>query len=110
MHYVFSSCYCILLEMTSVFPASHLRFGANLPRLEVPHVNLASPPWLAGVMTRKNRTLTPAVQLFVDCAREVVNPIARKPNVSRRATKSDASFALTQDRNTIVKIVTPPSL
>jgi DNA-binding transcriptional LysR family regulator len=63
----------------SVFPASLLRFGANLPRLKVLPVNLAIPPWLVGVMTLKNRTLSPAVQLFVDCAREVVKPIAGKP-------------------------------
>ena len=72
-------------------------------------MNLAIPPSLVGVMTRKNRPLTPAVQLFVDCAREG-NRLPESQMYFGGRPKSDASFALTQDRNTIVKIVTPPSL
>lgn len=60
----------------SIFPASLLRFGANLPRLTVLPVDLPVPPWRVGIMTLKNRTLTPAVRLFIECAREVVKPIA----------------------------------
>jgi hypothetical protein len=29
-------------------------------------------------MTLKNRTLTPVVKIFIDCAREVVKPLAKK--------------------------------
>jgi hypothetical protein len=29
-------------------------------------------------MTLKNRTLTPVVRLFIECAREVVKPLAKK--------------------------------
>ena len=29
-------------------------------------------------MTLKSRTLTPVTQLFIDCAREVVKPLANK--------------------------------
>ena len=58
------------------FPASLLRFGANLPRLKVLPVDLPVPPWPVGIMTLKNWTLTPVVQLFIDCAREVVKPLA----------------------------------
>ena len=29
-------------------------------------------------MTLKNRTLTPVVKLFIDCAREVVKPLASR--------------------------------
>ena len=60
------------------FPASLLRFGANLPRLKVLPVDLPVAPWPVGIMTLKNRTLTPLVQLFIDCAREVVKPLANK--------------------------------
>ncbi len=67
----------------SVFPASLLRFGATLPRLKVLPVDLPVPPWAIGVMTLKNRTLTPAVKLFIGCAREVAKPLAGKPK-SRR--------------------------
>ena len=59
-------------------PASLLRFGANLPRLKVLPVDLPVPSWPVGIMTLKNRTLTPVVQLFIDCAREVVKPLASK--------------------------------
>ena len=57
-------------------PASMLRFGANLPRLKVLPVALPIEPWPVGVMTLKNRTLAPVVKLFIDCAREVVKPLA----------------------------------
>ena len=59
-------------------PASLLRFGANIPQLKVLPVDLPIPPWPVGAMTLKNRTLTPVVKLFIDCAREVVKPLARK--------------------------------
>jgi DNA-binding transcriptional LysR family regulator len=62
----------------TLIPASLLRFGANLPRLKVLPVDLPVPPWQVGVMTLKNRTLTPAVRLFIECAREVVKPLAKK--------------------------------
>jgi DNA-binding transcriptional LysR family regulator len=60
------------------FPASLLRFGANLPELKVLPVDLPVAPWPVGIMTLKNRTLTPAVKLFIDCAREVARPLANK--------------------------------
>jgi DNA-binding transcriptional LysR family regulator len=61
-----------------ILPASLLRFGVNLPLLTVLPVNLPVAPWSVGVMTLKNRTLTPVVKVFIDCAREVVKPIAGK--------------------------------
>jgi DNA-binding transcriptional LysR family regulator len=72
---------CALLPRGSylcVFPTSLLRFGANLPQLKVLPVDLPIPPWPVGIMTLKSRTLTPVVQLFIDCAREVVKPLAKK--------------------------------
>ena len=61
-----------------VVPASLSRFGANLPQLKVLPVDLPIPPWSVGIMTLKNRTLTPVVKLFIDCAHEVVKPLASK--------------------------------
>ena len=61
-----------------VFPASLLRFVANLPRLKVLPVDLPIPSWTVGAMTLKNRTLTPVLKLFIDCVREVVKPLANK--------------------------------
>lgn len=32
-----------------------------------------------GIITLKNRTLSPLAQLFIDCAREVAKPLAKRP-------------------------------
>jgi len=70
----------------SVFPASLLRFGATLPKLKILQVVLPIPRWSIGVMTLKNRTRTPAVKLFIECAREVAKPLAGNPK-SRRSSR-----------------------
>src|SRR5262245_2314749 len=54
----------------AIVPGSLLRFGA-LPPLKVLPVNPPIPAWPVGVMTLKNRTLTPVVRLFIDCVRAV---------------------------------------
>jgi DNA-binding transcriptional LysR family regulator len=76
-----ASLVCALLPrgpFLGTLPASLLRFGANLPRLKVVPVDLPVPPWPVGIMTLKNRTLTPSVKRFLDCAREVVKPLRNK--------------------------------
>jgi DNA-binding transcriptional LysR family regulator len=87
-----ASLVCALLPrgpFLGTLPASLLRFGANLPRLKVLPVDLPVPSWPVGIMTLKNRTLTPVVRLFIDCAREVVKPLASK----NRAIDSMAPIA-----------------
>jgi DNA-binding transcriptional LysR family regulator len=72
--------FCALLArgpFVAVFPASILQFGANLPPLKVLPVSLPIPPWPVGIMTLKNRTLSPIVRLFIDCAHEVAEQLAR---------------------------------
>jgi DNA-binding transcriptional LysR family regulator len=59
-------------------PASVLRFSASIPRLKALPLDLPLAPWPVGVMTLKNRTLTPVVKLFIDCAREVAKPLVDK--------------------------------
>jgi DNA-binding transcriptional LysR family regulator len=76
-----ASLVCALLPrgpFLGTLPASLLRFSANLPRLKVLPVDLPVPSWSVGIMTLKHRTLTPVVRRFVDCAREVVRPLASK--------------------------------
>ena len=53
-------------------PDSVLRFGTNLPPLKILPVELPLPPWPLGVMTLKNRTISPVVQVFLNYAHEVV--------------------------------------
>jgi DNA-binding transcriptional LysR family regulator len=67
-------------------PASVLQYGMNLPRFKVLPVELPLPPWPVGVITLKNRTISPVAQLFLDCAREV----AQLPSGTNAATISPA--------------------
>jgi hypothetical protein len=71
--------FCALLArepFLAVVPGSLLRFGA-IPPVKVLPVNLPIPAWPVGVVKLKNRTLAPAVQLFVDCAQEIAKPLAK---------------------------------
>jgi DNA-binding transcriptional LysR family regulator len=72
---------CALLAsepMLATVPASMLRLGANVPSLKVLPVTLPIPPWPVGIMTLKDRTLSPVTRLFIDCAREVAKPIVKE--------------------------------
>ena len=61
----------------AIWPGSVLRFGVNRRLVKVLPVDLAVPPWPVGVMTLKNRTVSPVVQLFIACAREVTKALPR---------------------------------
>jgi DNA-binding transcriptional LysR family regulator len=67
-----------------IFPDSLLRFGANLPPLKVLPVKLPIPPWPVGIMTLKNRTISPVAKLFIEHAREVAKPLAAMSRRSKR--------------------------
>jgi DNA-binding transcriptional LysR family regulator len=58
----------------SIIPSSLLRFDPNLPPLKVLPVDLPD-TFPVGVMTLKNRTLTPVAERFIECAREVTKPL-----------------------------------
>jgi DNA-binding transcriptional LysR family regulator len=55
---------------------SVLRFGGWESAIKVLPIDLAAKAGAVGIITLKNRTLTPVAQLFIDCAREVAKPIA----------------------------------
>ena len=60
----------------SMASESVLRFGGWERSIKVLPIDLAaSGP--VGIITLKNRTLTPVAQLFIDCAREVAKPMAK---------------------------------
>ena len=67
-------------------PGSLLRLGTHLPPLKVLPVDLPSPPWPVGIMTLKHRTRSPVTKLFIECAREVVRPLAAPRGRSGRTT------------------------
>jgi DNA-binding transcriptional LysR family regulator len=62
---------CCYLAASSKFvtmvPASVLRFGNFDHSLKILPVKLASQRRPVGIVTLKNRTLTPAARLFVEC-------------------------------------------
>ena len=62
----------------TIFSTSALRFPIKHPELKVLPVELplASPE--IGIVTLKDRTLAPAVRLFIDQARKVAQPLGRK--------------------------------
>src|SRR5215475_11918863 len=55
-----------------------LRFPAGQPDIRVLPVELQVAEMPVGVVTLKNRTLGPVAQLFIDCAREVAKPLAKR--------------------------------
>lgn len=61
----------------SIASESVLRFGGWERSIKVLPIDLAAASGPVGIITLKNRTLTPAAQLFIDCAREVAKPMAK---------------------------------
>jgi hypothetical protein len=58
-------------------PASVLQFGSKRLSAEVLQVKLPVFPRPVGIITLKGRIISPVVQLFIDCAREVAKPLIR---------------------------------
>jgi DNA-binding transcriptional LysR family regulator len=55
----------------TILPSTMLRFSAERLQLKILPVNLPIQPWPVGIVTLKNRMLSPLAQLFIDCARVV---------------------------------------
>jgi DNA-binding transcriptional LysR family regulator len=62
----------------TIFPTSALRFPIKRPELKVLPVPLPMPRVPSGIVTLKNRTLSPVARLFIDGAREVASGLAKK--------------------------------
>jgi len=62
----------------TAFAGSVLRLNAERYGLKSLPIDLPHRPWPAVVVTPRNRTLSPLVERFIECAREVVKSIARK--------------------------------
>jgi DNA-binding transcriptional LysR family regulator len=76
----------------ATFASSFLRLYAGQLSLKVLPVDLPFRPWPVVIVTLKNRTLSPVVERFIECTREVAKSIAtnsmgetarrRRPRVS----------------------------
>jgi len=65
-------------RFVTVLPRSVLQFGMHSMSYKVLPVALPRQPTApVGLITLKNRTITPVAQLFIDCAREVAKPLNR---------------------------------
>jgi DNA-binding transcriptional LysR family regulator len=62
----------------TVFPASALRLPTQRPELKVLPVELPMARVPNGIVTLKKRTLSPVARHFIDTARQVAKPLARK--------------------------------
>jgi DNA-binding transcriptional LysR family regulator len=62
----------------TIVPASALRFPTARPELKVLPIELATARVPVGIVTVKNRALTPVPQLFIEYAREVAKPLAKR--------------------------------
>lgn len=60
-----------------VVPGSMIHFNASHRGLAVVPVDLGLRPGPAGIVTLKNRTLSPIAQLFIETARELAKPMAK---------------------------------
>jgi DNA-binding transcriptional LysR family regulator len=68
----------------SMHPASVLQYGMNRRSVRMLPVDLPNRPSPVGIITLKNRTISPVAHLFIECAREVARPLtASKPRTIR---------------------------
>lgn len=65
-------------RFVTVFPASAFRFLAKGSELKSLPVELPTSRRPNGIVTLKNRALSPVARLFIDCAREVAKPLAKR--------------------------------
>jgi DNA-binding transcriptional LysR family regulator len=61
----------------AILQASALRGSTRQPAIKVLPVDPPMAVTRIGVVTLKNRTLSPVAKLFIDCAREVAKPLAK---------------------------------
>jgi len=62
----------------AIHPESVLTFPAKHPFIKKLPIELPIVSGPIGILTLKNRVLSPAAQLFIDCAREVAKPLGRR--------------------------------
>ena len=58
-----------------------LRFASSGMTIKALPIDLPAMQGAVGIVTLRNRTLSPAAQLFIDCAREIANPVTRGRSV-----------------------------
>lgn len=62
----------------SIFNDSILRFPTGRPEIKVLPIKMPVPPVDIGIVTLKNRTLSPVARLFIQHARELAKPLTKR--------------------------------
>ena len=65
-------------RFVTILPASSLKFPSARREIRALPVRLPMPSVPSGIVTLKARTLGPAAQLFIECAREVAKTLAMR--------------------------------
>jgi DNA-binding transcriptional LysR family regulator len=80
---IYAEAYSLRLKLAAtgrflaIVPASIMRFPGKPASIKVLPVDLPTTRRQIGIVTLKNRTLSPLAQLFIKCAREIAKPLAR---------------------------------
>jgi DNA-binding transcriptional LysR family regulator len=61
----------------SIFPDAILRFPTGRPEVKILPIKVPVAPVPVGIVTLKNRTLSPVARLFIEHAREVAKPLSK---------------------------------
>jgi DNA-binding transcriptional LysR family regulator len=62
----------------SIFNDAVVKFPTGRPEIKILPVKLPVPPVSIGIITLRNRTLSPVARLFIQHAREVAKPLAKR--------------------------------
>jgi DNA-binding transcriptional LysR family regulator len=62
----------------SIFNDAVVKFPTGRPEIKILPVKMPVPPVSIGIVTLKNRTLSPVARLFIQHAREVAKPLAKR--------------------------------
>jgi DNA-binding transcriptional LysR family regulator len=62
----------------TILPRSVLRYPRKHPFIQELRVELPITDGPIGIVTLRNRTLSPVTRLFVECAREIATPLPRR--------------------------------
>ena len=68
----------------TIVPKSMLQHDSEGRRLKMLPVDVPTRPFLVTVMTLKNRTLSPVVERFIECAREVTRQMHERRTPLKR--------------------------
>jgi DNA-binding transcriptional LysR family regulator len=71
-------------QYVAVLPRSVLRLTAKQHSLKALPIQLSSKPSPVAAVTLRNRNLTPAVQVFINCAREIASSLFQEKRAPKR--------------------------